>query len=164
MQTENDVEDVVYTFDKVIERGGDKKPITFKNALYVTLGLHVVAIAGIAFFATQKKATAEEDKKLLTEPMPVFVGVDPSPTPTPTPTPVPKTDSKQQEWPKASSNQLVKTYPKTNLNYTKEYVVKRGDTFYSIVQRYKLNPERLKKLNNITNENKIKLGQKLKLM
>jgi LysM repeat protein len=47
---------------------------------------------------------------------------------------------------------------------TKEYVVKRGDTFNSIVRKYKLNADKLKQINNIKNENTIQVGQKLKLM
>jgi LysM repeat protein len=168
MDSTDDVEVVENNFDQLVERGGTKKPITFKSALYVTLGLHVAAIAGIAFFSMQKKAAAAEaaeDKKLLTEPMPVYVGVEePTPTPSPTPSPTPKKESPKQEWPKASTSQLVKTFPKTNSFYTKEYVIKSGDTFYGIVRKYKLNPERLKKINNITNENKLKVGQTLKLM
>jgi LysM repeat protein len=150
-------------FDQVVE--SSTKAISLKSAFYVVLALHVIAVVAIAYFGSAKKANAE-DQKLLLEP--IYVGVaDPTPTPTPTP------EYKHQEpWPKATPE--LKTYPNTkkaiavvkekNSNYTKEYVVKQGDTFYSIVRKYKLNPERLKNINKITNENKIKTGQTLKLM
>lgn len=159
-------------FDKVVEE--KINPISLKSAFYVVLGIHLVAIFGIAYFGSMKKSNAD-DKKLLDEPMPVYVGVDnPTPTPTPeaTPSPTPEVVKHEQAWPKATPE--LKTYPNTKKaipvvnekvsNYTKEYVVKNGDTFYSIVRKYKLNPERLKKINNITNENKIQAGQTLKLM
>ena len=150
-------------FDKVIEE--PVKTISLRNAFYVVLGIHLVAIVGIAYAGSAKKAKAD-DQKALTEEIPVYVGVDPTPTPEPTPI------IAEQPWPKATPE--LKTYPNTKKaipvvkekvsHYTKEYIVQKGDTFYSIVRKYKLNPERLKKLNNITNENKIQAGQKLKLM
>jgi LysM repeat protein len=153
-------------FDQVVE--SSTKAISFKSAFYVVLALHLIAVVAIAYFGSAKKANAE-DQKLLLEPIYVGVAADPTPTPTPTPTPEYK---HQEPWPKATPE--LKTYPNTkkaiavvkekNSNYTKEYVVKQGDTFYSIVRKYKLNPERLKNLNKITNENKIKTGQTLKLM
>jgi LysM repeat protein len=160
--------DIENNFDQVVEE--PVKSISIKNAFYVVLGLHVAVIIGIAYFGSAKKAKADDQKLLLEEP-PVYVGVvEPTPTPIaePEPTPVPASSP----WPQATPE--LKTYPNTkkaiavvkekNSNYTKEYVVKHGDTFYSIVRKYKLNPERLKKLNKITNENKIQAGQKLKLM
>jgi LysM repeat protein len=158
-------------FDKVVE--SPVKPLTMKTTFIVVIGIHVAAIAGIAFFSSIKKANAE-DKKFLAE-EPVYVGVDnptPSPTPEAIPSPTPEIVKHEQPWPKATPE--LKTYPNTKKaipvvkekvsRYTKEYVIQSGDTFHSIVRKYKLNPERLKKLNNITNENKIQAGQKLKLM
>lgn len=159
--------DIENNFDQVTEE--PVKSISIKNAFYVVLALHVVAIIGIAYFGSAKKAKADDRKLLLEEP--VYVGVaEPTPTPIPEPEPTPVASS--SPWPQATPE--LKTYPNTKKaipvvkekasNYTKEYIVKSGDTFYSIVRKYKLNPERLKKLNNITNENKIQAGQKLKLM
>ena len=151
-------------FDKVVEE--KINPISLKSAFYVVLGIHLVAIFGIAYFGSMKKSNAD-DKKLLDEPMPVYVGVD-----NPTPTPTPEVVKHEHAWPKATPE--LKTYSNTKKaipvvkekvsRYKKEYVIKNGDTFYSIVRKYKLNPERLKKINNITNENKIQAGQTLKLM
>jgi LysM repeat protein len=150
-------------FDKVVET--PIKTLSMKTTFFVVVAIHVAAIAGIAFFSSCKKANAEDKKFLAQEP--VYAGVE-----EPTPSPTPEIVKHQESWPKATPE--LKTYPNTKKaipvvkekfsHYTKEYVVQRGDTFHSIVRKYKLNPERLKKLNNITNENKIQAGQKLKLM
>jgi LysM repeat protein len=152
------------------------KPISMKSALAVVVSLHVAAIVGIAYFSFTKTSQAESDKKFLTEEK--YVGVDPTPTPTPTPLPTPDPSPidqmpPKQAWPNENYKKELKTWPNTkkaipvvqsNSRYTKEYVVKRGDTFNSIVRKYKLNADKLKKINNIKNENTIQVGQKLKLM
>jgi LysM repeat protein len=150
------------------------KPISMKNALVVVVSLHAVALFGLIYFSSVKSSQAESDKKFLTEDK--YVGVEPSPTPTPTPTPVPVPMDKmpeKQSWPNENVKQELKTWPNTkkaipvvqsNSHYTKEYVVKQGDTFSGIVRKYKLNPDKLKQLNKIKNENTIQVGQKLKLM
>lgn len=150
------------------------KPISMKNALAVVVSLHVAAIVGIAYFSFMKTSQAESDKKFLAEEK--YVGVEPTPTPTPVPTPDPSPiDQKppKQEWPNENAKVELKTWPNTkkaipvkqsNSRYTKEYVVKQGDTFYGIVRKYKLSADKLKKINNIKNENTIQVGQKLKLM
>ncbi len=42
-----------------------------------------------------------------------------------------------------------------------EYVVRKGDTIWSISQKYKVKPELLKFANYIGNDSKIRVGQKL---
>lgn len=152
------------------------KPISMKSALAVVVFLHVAALIGIAYFSFMKTSQAESDKKFLTEDK--YVGVEPAPVPTPTPVPTPDPSPIDQKpikdvWSTDKVKQELKTYPNTkkaipvkqsNSHYTKEYIVKRGDTFYGIVRRYKLNADKLKKINNIKNENTIQVGQKLKLM
>jgi LysM repeat protein len=157
-------------FDKVIEE--PVKILSMKSAFYVVFGIHVLVIFAIMFFSSTKKSNASDKKFLQSEP--VYAGVvEPTPAPTPTPEPEPETKVvKSEPWPKATPE--LKTYPNTKKaipvvkekvsHYTKEYVVQKGDTFYGIVRKYKLNPDRLKKLNNIKDENKIQTGQKLKLM
>jgi len=151
------------------------KPIKFKTAFWSILGLHVFALAGIAMYSAHSKAQAsivEEDKKFVQSDA-KMVGVEypettaevnPTPeqkkevakaTPTPNATPKPKIVERIPE-------KLNPNYP--NPKYTTEYVVKQGDTFTSIVKRYGLNAEKLKKINNIKDENKLILGQKLKFM
>jgi LysM repeat protein len=159
MNTENEEQEEESILTKKPETFSFKS-ISFKNAFWIVLLLHMVAIFAIMFFGGSKKAIAKEDEKVLQEPIPEYVGVDyssPTPTPTPEPTPTPT------PLPKA-----VTIYPKeTNPNYpqyTKEYVVKQGDTFYSIVKRYGLKADKLIKLNNIKDPNKIQIGQKLKFM
>lgn len=45
--------------------------------------------------------------------------------------------------------------------FTKNYTIKQGDTIYSIARKYKLNVNRLIKINNIKDPNKIEIGQTL---
>ena len=142
---------------------GETNSLSMKGAVAVVAGLHIAVVVGIIMMSSSSKAraVAVEDKKFL-ENAPV-VGVsdakpaEPTPTPTPKPTPTP--------FPK----EMIKTKVPTNSNpdypqFTKEYVVKKGDTFDKIVARYKVNGKRLQLLNSIKDPNKISVGQKLKLM
>jgi LysM repeat protein len=146
------------------------KSISMKSALVVVVTLHAVALFGLIYFSSVKSSQAENDKKFLTEDK--YAGVEATPTPTPVPVPMDRMPEKQS-WPTENVKQELKTWPNTkkaipvvqsNSHYTKEYVVKRGDTFNSIVRKYKLNADKLKQINNIKNENTIQVGQKLKLM
>ena len=150
------------------------KTLSMKSAVVVVVSLHAVALFGILYFSSIKSSQAESDKKFLTEDK--YAGVESTPTPTPVPTPDPSPiDQKppKDAWPMENAKVELKTWPNTkkaipvkqsNSRYTKEYVVKQGDTFYGIVRKYKLNADKLKKINNIKNENTIQVGQKLKLM
>lgn len=135
--------------------------ISMKGAVLVVAGLHIAVFVGIIMMssASKARAVAVEDKKFLENVQ--FAGVsdaklvEPTPTPKPTPAPFPK--------------EMVKTKIPTNSNpnypqFTKEYVVKKGDTFDKIVAKYKVNGKRLQLLNNIKDTNKLSVGQKLKLM
>jgi LysM repeat protein len=148
------------------------KPISMKSALVVVVSLHAVALFGIIYFSSIKSSQAESDKKFLTEDKYAGVEATPTPLPTPDPSPIDQIPPKQA-WPTENVKQELKTWPNTkkaipvvqsNSHYTKEYVVKRGDTFNSIVRKYKLNADKLKQINKIKNENTIQVGQKLKLM
>jgi LysM repeat protein len=144
---------------------GEANSLSIKGAVAVVAGLHIAVVVGIIMMssASKARAVAVEDKKFLDN-APV-VGVSdakPSePTPTPTPTPKPK--------PTPFPKEMIKTKVPTNSNpdypqLTKEYVVKKGDTFDKIVARYKVNGKKLQLLNNIKDTNKLSVGQKLKLM
>jgi LysM repeat protein len=141
------------------------KPISIKSAFYVVCGLHLLAIGGIIFFSSMPKSNAQtikSDKDFLSKLPEVGVELAEA-TPTPTPTPLPKV---VRELPK----EIDPAYPqkpienKVKPKIKTEYIVQRGDTFYSICNKYKLNKESLKKINGIKDENKIYVGQKLKFM
>jgi hypothetical protein len=144
---------------------GETNSLSIKGAVAVVAGLHIAVVVGIIMMssASKARAVAVEDKKFLDN-APV-VGVSDAkpaePTPTPTPTPKPK--------PTPFPKEMIKTKVPTNSNpdfpqFTKEYVVKKGDTFDKIVARYKVNGKKLQLLNNIKDTNKLSVGQKLKLM
>ena len=152
------------------------KPLSLKKAFWVVGALHAIAIGGIVLFSAQSKAKANnqaaEDKKFL-ETVPEMVGVEyPEPakvTATPIPKPiVPIVEKKEAVAPVPAKPKIItKTPSNTNPNYpqyTKEYVVKQGDTFTGIVKKYGLNATRLKLINQIKDENKLVVGQKLKFM
>lgn len=151
---------------------GELKPtsISFKAAFWVVFAIHM--LVGIGFAASpvinakgkESKKQLEEDKKALQEPVPQYVGIPeatPTPVPvaTPQPTPVPSQTNDVNSWPHAKEQPVKK-----NTTLTKEYTVMHGDTFYSIVKKFKLDPIKLQRLNNITNINKLSVGQKLKFM
>ena len=134
-----------------------------KTTMIVAIA-HVAVVGGIMLTSKSAKAKeVEDDKKALNEPY-TFVGVDdvpapkeqlkpqatpvPSPTPKPVATPVPKPVEK----PRSSDND----WPRPKL-----HIVSKGDTFYGLVKKYKLNPDKFKKINNIKDPNKIVLGKKL---
>ena len=55
------------------------------------------------------------------------------------------------------------TSKKTSSSSSSTYTVKKGDTLSSIAKKYSTTVAKLQKLNNISNTNKIKIGQKIKL-
>lgn len=122
--------------------------------LPIVTGIVLVHFAGAAaLFGTSPKKEPEVQQPIQAVPAP-------SPTPTtkispetspkvapPQPSPVPKSTGE-------GSPSLITT----------TYTVKQGDTFYSIVKRFKLNSQALIKLNNIQDPAKLKVGQVLKFV
>ena len=141
-------------------------PPTFKQCFIAVGGLHIIAIGGI-MFASIPKSHAKEDKTFLNTPEGQYT---PTPTPTPKPTPEPLRkeilpDGRMATYAPPQKVEYKKEEKKqVNSKYTQSYTIKKGDTFNSIVKRFKLNPTKLKELNSITNENKLKEGQVLKFL
>ena len=135
-------------------------PPTFKQCFIAVGGIHIIVIGGI-MFASIPKTHAKEDKAFLNSPEGEY-------TPTPTPTPLRKEvlpDGRTATYPPPQNVEYKKEEKKVvNPKYTQSYIIKKGDTFNSIVKRFKLNPTKLKELNSITNENKLKEGQVLKFL
>jgi LysM repeat protein len=140
--------------------------ISFKAAFWVVFAIHM--LVGIGFAASpvinakgkESKKQLEEDKKALQEPVPQYVGIpEATPMPVPVATPVPSQTNDVNSWPHAKEQPVRK-----DTTLTKEYTVMHGDTFYSIVKKFKLDPIKLQRLNNITDINKLSVGQKLKFM
>lgn len=144
--------------------------------------IHLVGACALMAFSSTKSIPSEDkqfvgeaadsvlDSPVIKQPVAV-----PSPTATPIPTPEPTPPPANNDVPmdcKPASSDVAKpvtkliassTQPK-HLKFTKEYVVKKGDTIYSIAKKFKLNTERLLKINNIKDPSKIFAGQKLKFM
>lgn len=59
------------------------------------------------------------------------------------------------------TTQVASNKSKTAKELPKTYVVKKGDTLYSIALKYDITIEKLKELNNISNPNDLKPGQKI---
>jgi LysM repeat protein len=142
---------------------GETNSLSIKGAVAVVAGLHIAVVVGIIMMssASKARAVAVEDKKFLDNAPVVGVSdakpAEPTPTPTPTPKPTP--------FPKEMIQTKVPTNPNPDFpQFTKEYVVKKGDTFNKIVTKYKVNGKKLQLLNNIKDTNKLSVGQKLKLM
>ena len=139
-------------------------PPTFKQCFIAVGGLHIIAVGGM-MFASMPKSHAKEDKVFLNTPEGQYTG---TPTPTPTPLPLKKevlSDGRVATYPPPQKVEYKKEEKKVvNSKYTQSYTIKKGDTFNSIVRKFKLNPTKLKELNSITNENKLKEGQVLKFL
>lgn len=98
------------------------------------------------------KEAAREVMEDIIEPKPILPEI-------PIPTPTPPIITEQQ------STVSVDNRPKIKQDkYIKEYTIKQGDTLYSISKKYKLNYNKLIKINNLKDPNKITIGQKLKFM
>ena len=52
------------------------KPISMKTAIVIVVGVHLLAVAGLAFSSSETKRKKEEDKEFLKKPIPEYVGVD----------------------------------------------------------------------------------------
>jgi LysM repeat protein len=137
----------------------------FKSSMFwIVFGVHVAVLSVIALAS----------KPNLKEPVPEMVGIDedkifvqnPTPTPTPTPSLTPKAqdDAPMDGKPPKLDPKAQKPSVKPDNKFTKEYTIKAGDTIYSVAKKYKLNYDRLIKINNIQDPNKIKVGQKLKFL
>lgn len=170
-----------------IEVEQEKPPIKFRNAFGVVIALHAVVIGGILISSNNLKATAqeiEEDKKFVSSKESIYVGepekvepekVEPKevskndfPQPNaPMVKTIPKTIETKiaESVPKPTPQQQAKnTETKTKSKYTQTYQVKQGDTINSIAKKYRLVTERLMKINNIKDPNKIYVGQTLKFL
>jgi LysM repeat protein len=176
-------EDQLFRDQEVIETKKDANKLPskamFVKVLCVVFGIHVVAAAVVGLSSVSANAAnIAEDKKLigeqaLSEPaQPLASSAIAQATPSPTPETKPKL--KQEDWPK-SSQPLVTTKPpikadnqqvqkQTNGKYTTHYTVKQGDTVSSIARKYKLNTNRLLKINDIKDPTKLRIGQTLKFM
>jgi LysM repeat protein len=136
------------------------------TALIVVAGLHVAVVLAIFGFtnssnASEHQISQKDGNKTETIPEALkkndeeFLTKEVAATPQPTPPPV-----EQQHNPPPT--QPMKAKPAKQ--YTAKYVVKTGDTVYSISRKYKLNVDRLIKINDIKDPNKIVIGQTLKFM
>jgi LysM repeat protein len=131
--------------------------ISFKQALWVVLGLHMVVALGV-FFAGTKKTQAAEDKNFLKSKEAVYVGVpDPAATPSSS---FPTSHTRVVSYPKSPSRP-IKSIPKKQ---AQTYTIIKGDNLYRVSRKFKINFEKLKELNNIKDPDKIYIGQTLKLM
>jgi LysM repeat protein len=135
-----------------------KESISFKQALWVVLGLHVVAVFGIFFFAGTKKTQAAEDKNFLKSKEAVYVGI-PDPVATHSSS-FPTSRTRVVSYPKLPSRP-IKSIPEKQ---AQTYIISKGDNLYRVSRKFKINFEKLKELNNIKDPNKIYIGQTLKLM
>ena len=157
-------------FVKILDSIKPENPISLKSAFFTVLGLHLLAVAGLVAFSANSSAQATqlaEDKKYVLENAPM-VGVETSETPKAKPEKEPAKPTVVVEQKAAPKPKIVQKVPeKPNPNYpqfARDYVVKQGDTFTKIVKKYRLDAAKLKSLNGIKDENKLAVGQKLKLL
>ena len=144
---------------KLKENHEKKSPISFGKVFCVVVGVH--AAIGVGIVATTGSAEAKPKEQVnLTQPIAKIPKQyqEEIVKATPTPTPVIANPTEPVKQPTPVSNKP------DNSKYTKEYTIKQGDTLYSIAKKYKLNAERVIKINNIKDANKLTVGQKLKFM
>lgn len=140
-------------FRDVVKPESQEKRFKMFN-LPIVVGVVAVHFIGAAvLFATPKK-----------EPLPQV----PEPLPTPMPMPAPVVTNSLENAPKVAAvpqpSPAKKAGEGSRSSITSTYTVKSGDTFYSIVRKFKLNPQNLIKLNSIEDPSKLKSGQVLKFV
>ena len=138
------------------EKRSQKPKINFGKTFWLVFGLHV-AVIGI--IATTCSAFEVKKQPNFHTPVPE-VPLQPS-LEKPVAAPQPIVPLPEQK-PQAISNP-IRSEP-TNKKYMETYVVKPGDTVYGIARRYKLDFNKLLKINNISDPSKIVIGQTLKFM
>ena len=148
------------------DNGITKRPLTFSKALAVVVVIHVVGLAALfgvpQKLITEKPISAQEQIEKAATPPPLAEPIVQPSAPVPVIAERPQHDPRPVE--QKPTPDIKQAKPTTNNAFTKEYVVKQGDTVYSIAKKYKLNTDRLLKLNNIKDPNKIVVGQKLKFL
>jgi LysM repeat protein len=159
-------DDLKYHIDVTPEEDAlfrDIQPQSNKNTLQglqkfmsmKTLGIiAIVHLAGVAalYALSPKKDDPVPVQVPEQQPIPTTAPVVEQPSPTPPPPALPPVQP------------TIAAPPPLPPTITTSYTVKQGDTFYSIVKRYKLNPDVLIKLNNIQDPSKLKTGQVLKFV
>jgi LysM repeat protein len=87
---------------------------------------------------------------------------EPSPTPAPTPSPTPKPTQTPTASP-APKPTPTQSAPATTSPVVTEYRVRSGDTLISIAARFSVSVSSLQSLNGITDPNRLRIGQLLKI-
>ncbi len=129
------------------DRGFMSKGISLKTSILIVILVHVGAIAGVMHFSSAKKAFAKEDANFLKND--TYTGIPEQKIE------VPKKEEVKKDtvdWATHDKDKVIQVY-----------IVRKGDTFNSLVNKYKLNPKKFKQINNIKNENLLFVGQTLKL-
>lgn len=175
-------EELLFKDENLIKENISAEPKKYSKAAFVkmfgvVLGVHMVIVAAIGYNSiSAHAANLADDKKFVGETSQTAnatTSQQPTPVPTPTPT-TPESKTSVADWPKSSApvvtkppikqKEVAKKPPVSSQKYTTQYVVKQGDTLNSIAKRFKLNMNRLVKINNIKDPAKIKVGQTLKFM
>jgi LysM repeat protein len=170
------------TLFREIPEQEEKEKTPSSNLMKNKIFWGVVFIHAALLTALTVSAAPQKDKTVpenIIQDDKVFVGENTppqplsSPEPTPEATPAPQSQAPMDGKPqplqpptKVEPKEVKKiiTKPQSGNNLTKDYTIKSGDTVFSIAKKYKLNYDRLIKINGIKDPNKIKVGETLKFM
>src|SRR6185295_12794671 len=140
--------------------------------------LHVAIFAGILLQAcTKPKEEAKTTAHDTAPSIPPYTPPEPPPTTTTTTSTPPATSlastttastsvlppSSTTLMPSSSSTSLTPSAPDTSMGATKEHVVVKGDSFYSIAKKYNVKQSDVAKANPGVDSSKLKIGQKLQI-
>lgn len=137
---------------------------TFIITFSIVLGLHLLVAAAVTAsnFTTNSTDTSFISNNSCVDQQANEPAPSPTPLPTPEPTPAPTPPALVPVTPNnIAQTPTTKTIPSKN---TTHYTIKKGDTLYSISKRYKLNLDKLIKINNIKNPNALQVGQTIKFL
>jgi len=139
-----------------VEEQTVKSKISFGKTFWLVFGLHVLVIGAVITTCSAFEVKKQPDFQTPVAEVPVQPFIEkPNAVPQPIQPPI---DQRPQPVPKSAEPAPV------SKKYMETYVVKHGDTVYGIARKYKLDFNKLLKINNITDPSKIVVGQTLKFL
>ena len=147
-------EDALFKDEILNEQTSKPFKLQFRNVFYTVLGIHVLILGSLGWGTLIKADTPKPIQPQQPPKIQETVVAPETTTKEPLQTPAIKTPPVN----------IKPTQENNKSALAKTYVLKPGDTIYSIAKKYKVDCTKLQKINNIKDPKKIVAGQTLKLL